>query len=148
MIERLRELYEKYAVEGLQERKRSIGDAFRGWFSGRGKDPAPVDVDFMNEVAECAEQIRSSGNGNDAFEAARIILSLPRSKKFSQRDLVFAAIHSRVTPLVPLLDAAQRGEVLKLMEEVPKAYRFPVYKELKQALLAAEQEEGSSSGNG
>ena len=138
MVEKLRELYGKYAVEGQQERKRTIGDAFRGWFSGKGKDTDPVDAGFMNEVAACVDQIRESGNSDEAFEAVGLILSLPRSKKFSQRDLVFAAMHSRAIPLVPLLDGQHRSEVLKLMEEVPKAYRFHVYKELKQALEAAE----------
>ena len=139
MVEKLRDLYDTYAVEGQTPRKRSFADTFKGWFSGKGQETAPIDAGFMEEVEKCVAEVRESNEPGAAFEAVKIILSQPRSKKFSQQGLFFAAMHSKALELVPLLSSDERSQTLELMKEVPKAFRFPVYKELKEALEHSEE---------
>ena len=136
MIEKLKELYEKYDVAGSEPRPTTVGDAFRGWFSGKGREQAPVDSGFMKEAEQCVLSIREDPQPGEALEAVKLILSRPRTKKFNQRDLVFAAMYARAVDLLPLLNAEELRETLAAADEVPKPYRFPVYKELRQKAAA------------
>lgn len=138
MVETLKDLYETYAVEGKAPPKQSFADAFKGWFSGKGRETPETDASFMEEVDKCVTEIRESNDPAKAFEAVQIILSQPRAKKFTRQGLFFAAMHSKALVLVPLLKSEDRVRALELMQKVPKAYRFPVYKELKEALEKAE----------
>ncbi len=132
MIEKLKELYEQYYISGSGPRPSSIGDAFRGWFSGKGREPAPVDSGFMSEAEQCVAAILEAPQPGEALEAVKLIFSRPRTKRFNQRDLVFAAMYARAADLLPLLGPEEVREAVKAMDEVPKTYRFPVYKELRR----------------
>lgn len=132
--EELKQLYAKYKKDGGGERKRSLSEIFKGWISGNGKETLPVDKEFMELVTEYTGKIVKEGDRDDALTAAGLILSLPASKKFSEQDLCFAAMHSNVTPLIPLLTDEDVKAVREMTLRVPKQYRFPVYKELTQAL--------------
>ena len=134
LSDKLKEIYEKYTEKGSGERKRSFGDLFKGWFSGKGKETPPIDKEFMELVTEYAGRIAEEGDREDALAAAELILSLPKSKKYSEQDLCFAAMHSNVTPLIPLFTDDDVKNVRELTKNVPKQYRFPVYKELVNAL--------------
>ena len=50
LTEKINRLYEKYDEIASGQRKRSFGELFRGWFSGKGKEPLPVDTEFMETV--------------------------------------------------------------------------------------------------
>ena len=132
MIEKLKELYDQYDISGFEPRPTTVGDAFRGWFSGKGREQAPVDSDFMKDVERCVASIREDPQPGEALEAFKLILSRPRTKRFNQRDLVFVAMYARAADLLPLLEPGEVREALTAMDEVPKAYRFPVYKELRR----------------
>ena len=63
-----------------------------------------------------------------------LILSKPDTKKFSEQDIVYAAMYKNAIKLVPKIPDTELARVNEAMDKVPKQYRFPVYKELKEAL--------------
>ena len=132
MVEKLRAIYEKFDADGAEPRSSSFGEAFKGWFSGKGRGMSEVDEAFATEARECVNDISGSGEPGDALEAVKIIFSRPQTKKFSQRDLMFAAMHSLAGELIPKLNEAELREALASMDGVPKQYRFPAYKELRK----------------
>ena len=129
LCEKLKEIYGKYTEVGGGERKRSLSELFKGWFSGQGKETMPVDKEFMEVVTEYTKKIAEEGDREDA-----LILGMPKSKKFSEQDLCFAAMHSNVAQLIPLFTDDDVKAVRELTQNVPKQYRFPVYKDLVKAL--------------
>ncbi|MBO4327166.1 MAG: hypothetical protein J5950_07830 [Clostridia bacterium] len=133
-IDELKEIYDQYIIDSAEPQSRTIGDLFRGWFSGKGRGNTEADEKFMNSIELCVSELAADESGNEAFEALSLILSRPRGKKFNSRDLVFAAVHSYGERLVPLLDDSQAQELLIKAEEVPKPYRFPAYKQLVQSI--------------
>lgn len=134
LSEKLKEIYGKYTEVGGGERKRSLSELVKGWFSGKGKETMPVDKEFMEVVTEYAKKIADGGDREDALAAAELILGMPKNKKFSEQDLCFAAMHSNVAQLIPLFTDGDAEYVLELTRKVPKQYRFPVYKDLVKAL--------------
>ena len=136
MVEKLREIYERYDVDGAEPRPTSFGEAFKGWFTGKGRGMSEVDETFAAEARECVKEISESGEPGDALEAIKIIFSRPQTKKFSQRDLMFAAMHSLAGEFIPKLNEAELQEALASMDGVPKQYRFPVYKDAREQIKA------------
>ena len=134
LTQELKTIYEKYGEAGSQPRKRSFGELFKGWFSGHGKETLPIDSEFMDTVAKKTAEIRETGDAEDAAAAAELILSQPRSKKFSEQDVVYAAMYANIIPLVPMLTDDDVKRINDCAEQVPKQYRFPVYKDLRQKL--------------
>ena len=134
LSEKLKEIYGKYNDTREYDRKRSLGELVKGWFSGHGKETLPVDKEFMDLVTECAKRIPEQGDREDALTAAELILGMPKTKKFTEQDLCFAAMHSNVAPLLPLLTDDDVKHVRELAQNVPKQYRFPVYKDLMKAV--------------
>lgn len=134
LSEKLKEIYGKYTEAGSGDRKRSLSELVRGWFSGKGKETLPIDKEFMEIVTECAKKIVEEGDREDALTAAELILGMPKTKKFNEQDLCFAAMHSNVTPLIPMLTDDDVKAVREMADRVPKQYRFPVYKDLVKAL--------------
>ena len=134
LCEKLKEIYGKYTEVGGGERKRSLSELFKGWFSGQGKETMPVDKEFVEVVTEYTKKIAEEGDREDALTAAELILGMPKSKKFSEQDLCFAAMHSNVAQLIPLFTDDDVKAVRELTQNVPKQYRFPVYKDLVKAL--------------
>ena len=136
LTEKINRLYEKYDEIASGQRKRSFGELFRGWFSGKGKEPLPVDTEFMETVEALTDRIKDEGDAEDALSASLLILSRPTSKKFNEQDIVYAAMYKNAVKLVPILNDADVQKVSEAADKVPKQYRFPVYKELTQALKA------------
>ena len=136
LTEKINRLYEKYYEIASGPRKRSFGELFKGWFSGKGKEPLPVDTEFMETVEALTDRIKDEGDAEDALSASLLILSRPTSRKFSEQDIVYAAMYKNAVKLVPMLNDADMQKVTGAAEKVPKQYRFPVYKELTQALKA------------
>ena len=134
LTEKFKKLYDKYAEIGSGPRKRSFGDLFKGWFSGKGKEPDPMDTEFMACVEEQTDKIKEEGDAEDAFNAVILILSKPDTKKFNEQDIVYAAMYKNAVKLVPMLKDEDIGKVNEAADKVPKQYRFPVYKDLRQAL--------------
>ena len=134
LTEKINALYEKYGEISSEPRKRGLGDLFVGWFSGRGKKANHDDTGFMSDVEALTDAIVSDGDGEDALSASLLILSQPQSKKFSEVDIVYAAMYKNVTKLVPLLNDGDVVKVSEAADKVKKQYRFPVYKELVAAL--------------
>ena len=134
LSEKISRLYEKYDEIASEPRKRSFGDLFKGWFSGKGKEALPVDTEFMKTVEALTDRIKDEGDAEDALNATLLILSRPTSKKYSEQDIVYAAMYKNAAKLVPMLNDADVQKVTEAADKVPKQYRFPVYKELRQAL--------------
>ena len=134
LSEKLKEIYGKYTEQGSGERKRSLSELVKGWFSGKGKETMPIDKEFMEIVTEYAGRIAEEGDREDALTAAELILGMPKTKKFSEQDLCFAAMHSNVAQFIPLLTDDDVKDVREMTQKVPKQYRFPVYKDLVKAL--------------
>ena len=134
LTDKINELYEKYGVAASGPRKRSFSELFKGWFTGQGKQALPVDTEFMETVEELTERIKDEGDADDAVSASLLILSQPKSKKFSEQDIVYAAMYKNVIKLVPLIPDEELGKINEAADKVPKQYRFPVYKDLRQAL--------------
>ena len=135
--EELREVYARYSAACGQPREgRSFADAFRGWFTGKGKDLSEDEKAFMVGVGNCVAEIREAGGecAGEAFEACRVIVSEPRNKKITGEDLVYASMHSHVITLAPLLTPGEAEEILREAENIPKSYRFGVYTEMIKAL--------------
>ncbi|MBR4256947.1 MAG: hypothetical protein IKQ18_07245 [Clostridia bacterium] len=134
LTDKFKRLYDKYANIGSGPRKRSFGELFKGWFSGKGREALPVDTEFMACVEEQTDKIRDEGDAEDAYNAVLLILSKPDTKKFSEQDIVYAAMYKNAIKLVPKIPDTELARVNEAMDKVPKQYRFPVYKELKEAL--------------
>ncbi|MBQ7699171.1 MAG: hypothetical protein IJT49_02375 [Clostridia bacterium] len=134
LSEKLKEIYGKYTEQGSGERKRSLSELVKGWFSGKGKETMPVDKEFMEIVTEYAGRIVKEGDREDSLTAAELILGMPKTKKFSEQDLCFAAMHSNVAQFIPLFTDDDVKAVREMTQKVPKQYRFPVYKDLVKAL--------------
>ena len=134
LTEKFSRLYEKYEEIGSGPRKRSFGDLFKGWFSGKGKEPNPMDTEFMACVEEQTDKIKEEGDAEDALYAVLLILSKPTTKKFNEQDIVYAAMYKNAVKLVPKIPYDDLGIVNTAADIVPKQYRFPVYKDLRQAL--------------
>lgn len=134
LSEKLKEIYGKYTEQGSGERKRSLSELVKGWFSGKGKETMPIDKEFMEIVTEYAGWIVKEGDREDALTAAELILGMPKTKKFSEQDLCFAAMHSNVAQFIPLFTDDDVKAVREMTRKVPKQYRFPVYKDLVKAL--------------
>ena len=136
MVEQLRAIYDRFDVDGAEPRPASFAEAFKGWFSGKGRGMSEVDEAFAAEAGECVKAISESGEPGEALEAIKIIFSRPQTKKYSQRDLMFAAMHRLAAELVPKLNDAELQEALGAMDGVPKPYRFPVYKAAREQIKA------------
>lgn len=134
LTEKLKAVYEKYAEIGAQPRKRSLSEIFKGWLYGQGKETHPLDSEFMEIVKKLTAQIKENGDCEDAAAAAELILSLPRTKKFSEQDVVYVAMYADVIPLIPMLSDNDVKKIREIADQVPKQYRFPVYKDLTQKL--------------
>ena len=132
--EKIKEIYEKYGETKDLDRSRTLSERVRDWFSGKSRETLPVDREFMEKITEYAGRIPEEGDREDALSAAELILSMPKSRNFSEQDLCFAAMHSNVTTLLPKLTDGDVKYVRGLADKVPKQYRFPVYKELVKAL--------------
>ena len=134
LTEKFSRLYEKYAEIGSEQRKRSFGDLFKGWFSGKGKEALPVDTEFIACVEEQTDRIKDEGDAEDALNAVLLILSKPNTKKFNEKDIVYAAMYKNAIKLVLIIPYEDLGKVNEAADKVPKQYRFPVYKELRETL--------------
>ena len=132
--EKLKEIYRKYGEAEAAVRKKSFADAVSDLFSSKEKEIPQIDREFMEIVTEYAGRIAEEGDREDALAAAELILSLPRNKKFSESAVCYAAMHSNVRTLLPRLTDDDVKTVRGLAEQVPKQYRFPVYKDMINAL--------------
>lgn len=129
MIEEIKQLYSEYLKATETPPKRTFADLFRGWFTGHGRDMSETDRAFTDELDLYVKRITEECP-EEAYGAARVILSVPRTKKFTERDLMFAAMHSKAAELLPCMSKSEAQELLAVTEEIPRQYRFPVYKRL------------------
>ena len=136
MIERLKQIYSDYLGENAPARKRTFADAFKGWLSGRGKGALPQDSRFAEDVAACVAEIARENAPKTAFAAMEVLLSHPDKTGEYDQNLMLAAVHRNGLQLAPLLSAEEAAAALAMLDRVPKQYRFPVQKELKQKLQA------------
>ena len=136
MIERLKQIYSDYLDANAQPRKRTFADAFKGWLSGRGKGALPQDTRFADDVAACVAEIARENAPKTVFAAMEVLLSHPDKTGEYDQNLMLAAVHRNGLLLAPLLSAEEAAEALAMLDRVPKQYRFPVQKELKQKLQA------------
>ena len=81
---------------------------------------------------ECAALIAEAPD--QAFSAASVILSQPRSKKAEERDVLLAAMYSVIPELLPCISTDELKRLRELAAEVPRMYRFPVYTQFMQKI--------------
>ena len=145
LTEQLKEIYDKYAEVRNQPAKRAFGDMIKGMLSSHGKETHPIDAEFIELVSKQTEAIKENGDADDISAAAELILSQPRSKKFRERDATYIAVYGNVIKLIPLMTDDAVKKTYAEAEQVPKQYRFPVYKELKQKLAERMKNENARS---
>ena len=133
MIEEFRQLYADYISATDVPEKRGFLDIFRGWFTGRGREMSEKDRNFMESVGEYVKKIAEEAP-DQAFSAASVILSQPRSKKAEERDVLLAAMYSVIPELLPCMSTDELKRLRELAAEVPRMYRFPVYKQFMQKI--------------
>ena len=133
MIEEIKQLYSEYLKATETPPKRTFADLFRGWFTGRGRDMTDTDRAFADELSLYVDRIVNECP-KEAYGAACVILGVPVTNKFTGRDLMFPAMHSKVAELLPCMSKSEAEELLAVMGKVPRLYRFPVYKQLTEQI--------------